>query len=249
MEKTILIAGKDFPDGRDLSSSAILHGDTVVIAYGGETEQKSEDDAVPVRWNRGSALSARSLVISALNQTGHLDEAVLIFDESYYAPKFGNPGPAESNRAYDELILGYQFLTAELLLRFEQRKLSGLNKTPEKLIFVYKKNPSECDAVKNPSVRALTSSLSKSLVASAGAFFKAFAENTAASLAQTEDVIPVLVECAEDDELSKKDGTLMSWLCDYTAQIDELKKDLSAKQKVSWIKAGAKSPGGFALFK
>ncbi len=249
MEKTILIAGKDFPEGRDLASGVVLHGDTAVITSNPASDLKSEDGSIPVAWNRTSALSARSLVISTLNQKGSLDEAILVFDEESYAPKYGNPGASESSRAFDELVLGYQYLTSELLLRFNQRKNAGLSQKTAKLVFVYKSNVSDAQAVINPNLKAGTKTLSKSLVAAGGAAFRAFAENIAASVAETDDVIPVLIECDGNNETAKRDSTLMSWLCGYLDQIDELKKPLTAKQKVTWVKAGAKTPGGFGLFK
>lgn len=250
MEKTILIAGKDFPDGREFSAGAVLHGYECVITASPLAENlKSDDGSQIVLWNRASALSSRSLVLAAMNKTGSLDEAVLIFDEKYYAPSYGNPGAAESNKAFDELILGYHYLTSELLLRFSQRKLSGLGSKPGKIIFLYKSNPSEAQAILNPSIKNTTSVLSKSLVAAAGSAFRAFAENVATSMAETDDVTPVLIECDSLNETAKNDNVLMSWLCSYLEQIDSLKKELTPKQKVSWIKAGAKSPGGFTLFK
>ena len=250
MNKTILIAGKEVPAGKDLASSAVLHGRTVFItAESDATDTGLADGSNPVAWNKGSALSSRSLLISASNKNGHLDEAVLIFDEEYFAPKFGVPGPAESTRACDELILGYQYLTAELLLRFNQRKIAGLEKTPGKIVFVYKPNVNEADAVKNPNLRLENRILSKTLVASASVAFKVFAENFAASVCEADDVIPILVECDSSNELSKNDSAFMAWLCEYLSKIDDLKKELSAKQKVSWIKAGAKVPGGFGIFK
>jgi len=250
MEKTILIAGKDFPDGRDLASAAILRGNTAIITADPlSAELKTDDGAIPVVWNKASALSARSLVISSMNQKGQLDEAVLIFDEEFFAPKYGNPGAAESNRAFDELILGYQYLTTELLLRFDQRRIAGMDSKPGKIAFVYKSNPSEAQAVAKPELRNSAKTLSKALVSAAGAAFKAFAENMAASVAETNDVIPVLVECDSSNETASRDSSLLSWLCDYMDQIDSLKKELTPKQKVSWVKAGQKSPGGFGLFK
>lgn len=248
MEKTILIAGKEFPDGSELSAGALLHRQCVLITCGGVESKKSSDGAVTVVWNRASALSARSLLISALNHSDRLDEVVLVFDELYFAPKFGNPGAAESNRSYDELILSYQFLTTEVLLRFNQRKIAGLEKNPPKIVFLYKSNPTEAQGVLNPNVRTSGRILSKSLVAAAGAAFKAFAENTAAAVAETNDVTPVLVECAPSNELYSDDGALATWLCGYLDGIDGLKHPLSVRQKVSWIKAGAKNHGKFAMF-
>ena len=107
----------------------------------------------------------------------------------------------------------------------------------------------EADAVKNPNLRLENRILSKTLVASASVAFKAFAENFAASVCEADDVIPVLVECDSSNELSKNDSAFMAWLCEYLSKLDDLKKELSAKQKVSWIKAGAKVPGGFGIFK
>lgn len=249
MNKTILIAGKDFPDGRDLASTAVLHGEHAVItAAPSDQKQVPEDGSVSVVWNRASALSARSLAISSLNQNGHLDEAVLVFDEEYFAPRYGNPGPAESNRAFDELILGYQYLAAELLLRFNQRKLAGLDTASGKIAFVYRSTPSEADAVRNPNLRISGKVFSKSLVAAAGAAFKAFAENFAASVAETDDVVPVLVDCGKSTGAAQSDSELMSWLCGYLDQIENMKKPLTAKHKVTWIKPGSK-PGSIGFFK
>lgn len=250
MEKTILIAGKEYPEGSELASGAVLQGNTVVITSNPVvTEIKPEEGVTTVNWNKISALSSRSLIISALNVNGHLDEAVLVFDEEFLAPKYGNPGASESNRAFDELILSYQFLTTELLLRYNQRKNAGLESKPGKIVFVYKSNMSEAQVVANPGLRTGSRTLSKSLVAAAGAAFKAFAENMAASVCETDDVIPVLVECDPQNETARKDSTLMKWLCEYLDQIDNLKKTLTPKQKVSWVKAGTKSPGGFGLFR
>ena len=250
MNRTILIAGKDFPDGKDLATTAVLHGRTAFItASAGGQVSDFGDGSFSVGWNRGSALSARTLLISASNNNGHLDEGVLIFDENHFAPLYGSPGPAESTKACNELVLGYQYLAAELLLRFNQRKIAGLEKNPGKIVFVYKPGTNEAEAVKNPNLRLENPVLSKTLVASASAAFRAFAENFAASVCGAEEVIPVLVECSPTNELSKKDSAFMAWLCDYMEEIDSLKKPLSDKQKVTWIKAGARVPGGFGFFR
>lgn len=249
MDKTILIAGKDFPAGKDLASAAVLHGRTAVItAEQSSAEKLTQDGSVQVVWNKGSALSSRSLVISALNQNGHLDEVVFVFDEEFFAPKYGSLGPAETNRACDELILSYEYLADEVLHRFSERKANGLEKSPGKIVFVYKPNKSQADVVKNPNLQAETKTVSKILVAVASSAFKAFAENFAASICDSEDVIPFLVECEPSNETAKKDSSFMGWLCEYLDQFDSLKKPLTTKQKMTWIKAGSKA-GGFNLFK
>lgn len=85
------------------------------------------------------------------------------------------------------------------------------------------------------------------MIAAAGGAFKAYAENIAAILAENGGVTPVLVQCEPSNELSKRDSSLSLWLCEYLDAIDNLKKPLSPKQKVSWVKAGAKNPSGFGI--
>ena len=248
MNRTILIAGKDFPDGKGLASAAVLHGRTTVITASPEADEKtSQDGAVPVVWNRGSALSSRSLVISAMNQDGNFDEAVFVFDEEFFASKYGSLGPAESNRVCDELILSYQYLAGEVLNRFTQKKTDDSERKAGKIAFVYKSNVNQAEIIKNPNLSAQAKCVSKVLVAAAGAAFKAFAENFAAAVSDSPEVIPVLAECDGLNETAKKDSSLMGWLCEYLDQLDTMKKSLTAKQKISWVKAGAKGAAGFNL--
>lgn len=247
MEKTILIGGKDVPDGSDFASGAALHGRKVFITSR-DSGSVLDSGASAVAWNHSSSISARSVVLSCMNSASRLDEAVLVFDEVFYAPKYGEPGATESNHVFDELILGYQFLAAEIVSRFSQRRYSSDSSAPGKLVFLYKSNISQAQAVLNPNLHT-GQPLSKTLVAASAAAFRAFAENFAASLVESEDCVPVLIECDSSNETARKDSVLSGWLCDYLDSLDGLKKPLTAKQKVSWIKAGAKSPGGFSLFR
>ena len=81
MEKMILIAGKDYPDGSDFSSTAVLKGDLVVITTNADSKDLStEDGSVLFPWNRASALSSRSLVLNCVNKTGKIDEAYDMYD-------------------------------------------------------------------------------------------------------------------------------------------------------------------------
>lgn len=250
MEKTILIAGKDFPYGRDFASGALLKRNSVIITCDKENNDlPSGDGSVNIVWNKASSLSSRSLVLSSMNVKGRLDEVVLYFDEELFAPKFGNPGSKESLQCFDELILSYQYLTSEILLRFNQRKNAGLQNKIQKIVFIYKSNPSVYESVFSQELKNSAKTLSKALVASAASAFKAFAQNIAASLIDSAEIIPLLVECAPDNEFYNNDSDFSRWLCDYMDELDELKKSLTEKQKLSWIKAGSKLPGKFSLFK
>ena len=250
MPKTVLIAGKELPSGSDFASGASLKGRTSLITVSPSDKNPVTVNGVKaVTWNRSSVLSAKSVVLNSLNIGGNIDEAVLLFDEEWYASGYVNAdGVADSIRIVEELITGYQYLTDELINRFHKKVYKAEDKKTSKLVFIYKPNHTLCDAVTNASLKLTGASLSSPYIASAGAAFKAFAENTAASLCESEDVIPVLVNCDPSNEMSRRDNTLSTWLCDYLDAIDSLKRSLTSRQKTSWVKAGAKSPGGFGLF-
>lgn len=244
MGKMILFAGKDLPAGNDIASGASFQGRKVIATSQYVAEEETQENertasVIQVAWNRGSPLSCRSLALKCENEGG-ADEAVLIFDEFYFATKYR----AVTNNAQilEELIGSYQYLTQELLARFQRN--SGRN---FKIAFVHKSNFSLADGVNSSNVRSAGVELSNPLISAASSAFKAFAENIAASLAEGGNVIPLLVSCEPSNDLSRRDSSLSVWLCEYMDAIDNLKKPLSPKQKASWIKAGAKNPSGFGI--
>lgn len=242
MGKMILFAGKELPAGNDIASGASFQGRKVIatssVLADGE-EHANTSGVIAVSWNRGSALSCRSLALKCENEGG-LDEAVLIFDEFYFATKY-----RDSNinaQIIEELIASYQYLAQELVSRFAR--------FPEKIgkiAFIHKSNYGLADGINSSSLRSSGVELSNPIVASASGAFKAFAENMAAELAEGNSVIPILVSCEPNNDLSKRDSSLSVWLCEYMDAIDNLKKPLSPKQKVAWVKAGAKSPSGLGI--
>jgi len=249
MAKTILFAGKELPDGKDLASGAVFQGRKVMascalkIGENGEEQPDAENlpkNVTAISWNRGSALSSRAFVLNSENEGG-ADEAVLFFFEGGFASKNGSA--YENERILEELIGSYQYLAQEIIARFTrnlQRK--------RKIVFLYKSNPTICESVTSSSLRNSAVQLSYSLIAAAGGAFRAFAENMAAELVPSENITPLLVNCDYTNDMAGRDSALAVWLCEYMDSVDALKKPLSAKQKVSWIKAGARNPGGFGLF-
>lgn len=249
MSKTILFAGKELPYGKDLASGASFQGRKVIATCSfSENAADSEENKAPestggikqVTWNRGSVLSSRSLVLNCENEGG-IDEAVLVFDENLFASKFG--AAYENARILEELIGSYQYLAQEIVGRFSRN-----TSKKAKIVFMYKGNPSIGESVLSNSLKSSGVQLSYSLIAAAGGAFKSFAENMAAELVQSQNITPLLVNCDYTNDLAGRDNSLAVWLCEYMDSIDNLKKPLSAKQKISWVKAGAKNPGGFGLF-
>lgn len=242
----ILFAGKELPAGNDMASGASFQGRKVIATNFNVTEEEENPSSgeksggvLGVAWNRASALSCRSLALKCENEGG-LDEAVLVFDEFYFATKYREV--SNNAQVLEELVESYQYLAQELIARF--------NRQPErvrKLIFLYKSNYSMCDGVNSSSVRASGIELSNPLIAAAGKAFEGYAENIAATLTESKNIIPILVSCDPSNDLSKRDSSLSVWLCEYMDSIDALKKPLSPKQKVAWVKAGAKNPSGFGI--
>lgn len=246
MGKMILFAGKGLPAGNDMASGAAFQGRKVIATSLLASEddensapQEKSGGVTGVSWNRSSPLSCRSLALRCENEGG-LDEAVLVFDEFYFATSYR--GVTNNAQVLEELVLSYQYLVQELIARFQRE--SG---RPRKLVFLYKSNFSLADGVNSSSVRALGIELSNPIIACAAGAFRAFAENMAASLSESKNITPILVSCESANDLSKRDSSLSVWLCEYLDSIDNLKKPLSPKQKVAWVKAGAKSPAGLGI--
>ncbi|MCR5612197.1 hypothetical protein [Treponema sp.] len=250
MEKTILIAGKDLPDGLDFADGALMSGRNVVVAAGDESnvKQTAEGGIVPALWNKMSPVSARSLVLECENTFRQIDEAVLVFDEAFYAQKFDGMNQENCSAGCDEMITGYQYLTQEIVDRFEKRFSYGYSDAqefkPAKLVFILKFSPSEADILKNNSLRNTVPCAAGPFVAAAAGAFAAFAENIASMFAGRDYMTVVLVKGDVSMELCKNDRTFASWLCSYMDEVDSLKHKLNAKQCATWVKAGSKAPGG-----
>ena len=124
MGKLILFAGKELPAGNDMASGAAFQGRKVIATSLLAREESDQDqpEENPLQnnkpgkilgafWNKGSALSCRSLALKCENEGG-LDEAVLVFDEFYFATSYRDRNNAQ---ILEELIGSYQHLTQELL--------------------------------------------------------------------------------------------------------------------------------------
>jgi hypothetical protein len=268
MEKNLLIAGKEFSDASDFVSGIASCGrnvittitsarDDTVSAASGLIQTASGTRILQAPWNCASPVSAHALVLGAENVFDHLDEAVLFFDEAAFAVQYDRVELPAVSRVIDMLISGYQYLTCELISRYESKKMGSEMHHPGKLVFVHKVNPSVADAVRTPAIRGQTSKLSTAFVAAAASAFDAFSENIAAATAERSDVETLLVVCDQANEIAQKDSTMASWLCNYLDGIDALKCRLAPKHALLWIKAGAKSPresslnlsGGLNIFR
>lgn len=237
-EKTLLIAGKEIPDGEDLAAGAMTHSRKVFVTTAATSFANTDTGAVIVPWNRGSALSARSLVLSCMNRSNSLDEAVLVFDEGVFVQKYSEYDVAEITRILEELIAGYQYLTAEILAKYKHNNIGAENIKTGKIAFVWISAQSR--AAVNVSINPL--------IASASAAFKAFAEETSRSLVEIEEALPVMVKVETSTDISRRDSSLMGWLCEYMDGVDAMTKRPGEKFFENWVKPGSKPSSGRGLF-
>lgn len=270
--KTVLLAGKLMPSCEKLADALSLSGRYVAAAgedsglenlnpfekktiaekkaavqmHEEELERQSQSGICTIGWNASSPVSSRTLILDAERIYSGVDEAVLYFDEDFFASQSQMLEVSEISRGLDELVAGYQYLTLELLSRFE-KKHSAEN--PALLVFLLKEGPCASDAVHSPSIKNGITAIASPVVASAAAAFAAFAENIAALYGDMSFVNIVLVRGDNSMETAKSDENLGKWLSEYMSGIEEAKKVLNAKKSVSWIKAGSKVQGGFFLWK
>lgn len=262
MGKTMLVAGKDAPAGEKFAESLANTGRFVVI-----TESDSEANAersvksgnnhkkmlssvsgvASVEWNRASPVSCRAVLLNAENIFTPVQDAVLYFDEDFYASRASQLDIEECSQNCDDMILSYQYMTLELLSRFQQKKDQS---APNNLVFLLKDSPSLVDALKNPSLHNGIYAIASPTVAAATNAFEAFAENVAVLYGDLQSVNIFLVRCDRSSGaggISHSDISLAKWLVSYLDAFNGQK----AKKSATWIKPGAKPPSssGFSLFK
>lgn len=244
MEKNLLIAGKELPAGAEFAEKMAAAGFHVVAAGDAREKKPLPADGITVApWNRSSAISARSLVIQAETAVGPVNNAVLYFDGPAYAAQFASFSPDECPRVLDAAVAGYEYLAMEILDRFERRKMPG------KLVFVLKRHPCARDALRSAALKNGAAALLNPLTAAAQTAFAAFAENTAAFAGNRAAVTVLLVSGDYQNQIIGDDGAFAAWLSGYMDAVDALKTKPNAKTSSEWIKAGARNPGPFALFR
>ena len=125
MEKNVLFAGKEYPDGRDFATVATNHNRKVVITVEsmpeGLKDGELSDGIYPALWSRNSSLAARSLMVQAESICEKLHEVVVVFDTSWYSSHFIEMTPEHCSRAIDRMIACYTYLVAEILSRFKRK--------------------------------------------------------------------------------------------------------------------------------
>ncbi len=243
MEKTVLIAGKEYPAGSALASAAVNHNRNVVITAPFAAEETGEPISAAgiaaVAWNKSSSVSARSIVLQAENAFQRIDEAVLVFDTAWLAPNFNTMTPEVCSRAVDTMITSYFYLSLELVNRFSKQGGGSV-------VFMLKSAPGLAEMPSSVTIRGENSAVPAGILpASAEAAFKVLAESTAAKYAEHDGLKFFLVNA--DYEIP--DSQFAGWMFEYldAAYVSKAKND--ARHACQWIKTGAKSQSGFSFFR
>lgn len=257
MAKTALIAGKEMPAGSKFADGLSMAARNISIS--GPQIEKQEDEEEDsdkiqqiseasgisiVEWNKTSPISSRTIILSTESIFGRMDEAILFFDEEWYASLEPRMNSQECIRGCDELILPYQSLCLEVLSRFEMKNSED---KPGSLVFLIKETPSNADTLRSPAVRNGISAIASPVVASAAAAFMAFAENIAALYGNQPYVNIYLVRGNNSIDVSASDVEFGKWLGSYIDSVEDAGILMDAKKSINWIKAGTKvSTGKFS---
>lgn len=243
MSKNLLIVGKDSASVAEIAEGLSLGDFNIATADDLQKRTTAASSATSVLWNKGSAVSARSLIIQAETSLGYIDDYIFYFDSSLYSVDFSNFSQDNCQKSSDEMICSFQYAALEAITRIEQKK------QPARLIFILKTHPSVKDFVLTPASKSLTSVPANPFVAAAEAAFANFAENLAAYSSEKENISLLLITGDEENETMKKNSAFASWLSEYLTALDKQKNKPSIKNTLSWVKAGAKAPGGFSIFR
>jgi hypothetical protein len=127
MTRGILIAGNESALSEAVTAEAAKRVNTVSTAFiqNKFVETRTAPAAypegttiLPLAWNPGSPISARSLLLAAENHLEHIDDAVLICDPPAIRKKPSDFTPSEIENLINNHIKGWFFLIRELMLTF-----------------------------------------------------------------------------------------------------------------------------------
>lgn len=231
MDRSVLIAGKEYPDGRDFAIAAVRHQRNAVISVAempeGLDEGRISEGIYPAKWTRNSPLSARSLILQAENQCGTFQDVVVVFDTNWYSGNFEDLSPEMCSKAIDIMISSYTYLVSELLARLK-KKGGGT------LVFVLKKNSAE-----DSSGGGFTKKNSI-LAGMAEGAFRGLGETIATNFAEDESLRIVLTKA----DLGTADSQFANWLFEILDAPNSLVGKYDPKKGPQWYKMGTKTTKG-----
>ncbi|GHV74487.1 hypothetical protein AGMMS49940_17890 [Spirochaetia bacterium] len=132
MTRGILIAGNESTLSAAIAAEAgkrAEHFCAALIPYPLERRQPAPPAGpglVPLAWNPGSPVSARTLTLAAENQLGQITEAILVCTPPTVRKNAADLNPANIEIIVNNCIKGWFFLVKELAAVFKARKTGTL---------------------------------------------------------------------------------------------------------------------------
>ena len=237
MLKSVIIGGNEYPATAALVQASLDTEKNVMVAVSdneGEV-QTPGNGACSYAWHKTSPVSTRAMLLESENKFEGLDCAFIVFDAQVFSSKYNALSLENISRGNDEMLVSMEYLTYEILKRFEINK-KGL------LCFVLNPVSALSDITRNPRLMHDSVPLAP-LAAAAQSGFRSFAENIAATSTISKLYKVLLVEQGLE---SRED--LANWLLPFASEYFDSKKNYNAKESVKWMHIGAKLPSSHSFF-
>lgn len=132
MEQTFLIAGNQAKLNSDIAQEILSQGHRAFVTLEPETESPSipaglESNLHYVEWNRRSPISARFVLLQAINKEIDIDHAILLLTPRNVKEAIHELASAAVEEKVDFDIKGYLFLLKELINYFLKRKAGSIS--------------------------------------------------------------------------------------------------------------------------
>ena len=240
----LLLIGKELPDCLDFAESLTKNGRKVFTTSKDENKiaDFEAENIFSASWNKASAISSRALLIKAETKLPDTNEYIIYFDSQNYAQKFDSDRAENISMAVDSMINSYQLFLSELLFRLDQKKENAI------ITFLVKTYPSKYEVAHFGS-KNVNMHPSSNIVNAAQQAFISLAENISTLVGERPYLSVLLAKCEPSNELFSSEKALAEWTAQGMDTIKNMKNHQTAKQAETWVKAGAKVPTGFSLFK
>ena len=131
MEQTFLIAGNQAKINSDIAQEILSLKHRALITLEPDTEGPTippglESNLHYVEWNRRSPISARFVILQALNKQIEIDHAVLLFTPRNIKESIQEMSSATVEEKIDFDVKGYLFLLKELINYFLKRRAGSI---------------------------------------------------------------------------------------------------------------------------
>jgi hypothetical protein len=138
MTRGILIAGIESPLSAAIAAEAGKRVEQYAAAFISQKLSESAGESarsqleslgsalIPLAWNPGSPISARTLALAAENRLEHIDQAILVCTPPPLRRSAEELAPADSDAAVNDHIKSWFFLVKELASVFKARKAGAL---------------------------------------------------------------------------------------------------------------------------